>query len=341
MSDGKRKLSLAMIGAGRIGRVHAETIAFRLPEARLVAIADPNRDVAQRLAGEFEIARVVDGPNEIFDDPSIDAVLICSPTSTHSSLVQEAAAAGKHVFCEKPIDNHLARIDQALSAVERAGIKFQVGFNRRFDANPLRIRQAVASGEIGRPQRLHIISRDPAPPPLAFIATSGGMFLDMTTHDFDMARFLLDDEVEEIYTAGGVLIDPEIGKAGDLDTAVITLHFRGGAIGTIENSRQAVYGYDQRIEVFGSQGAIASGNRFANEAVVSSSTGIRREPPLNFFMDRYIASFAAELTAFVDAVINGKATPVNGNDGRIAAAMAVAARKSYDERRPVKVSEVS
>lgn len=341
MLNGNRRLSVGIIGAGRIGKVHAETIAFRLPQASAVAIADPNREAAERVAQHCGIPRVVGLPGEILADPSIEAVLICSPTTTHATLVLEAAAAGKHIFCEKPIDNNLERIDEVLATVERAGIKFQVGFNRRFDANFARVRQAVASGEIGRPQLLHIISRDPAPPPPSFIADSGGMFLDMAIHDFDMARFLLGDEVEEIYTAGGVLIDPEIGKAGDLDTAVITLRFRGGAIGTIDNSRKAVYGYDQRVEILGSEGSIATGNCYPNEAVISTSKSVRRDLPLNFFMDRYIASFAAELAEFVDAVLKGEPTPVNGTDGRIAAVMAIAARKSYDEQRPVKVTEVS
>ena len=224
--------------------------------------------------------------------------------------------------------------------MERAGVKLQVGFNRRFDSNFARVRQAVITGEIGTPHMLHIVSRDPAPPPLSYIKVSGGIFLDMTIHDFDMARFLIGDEVEEIYTAAAVRVDPEIGKAGDVDTAVMMLRFRNGVIGTIDNSRKAVYGYDQRAEVFGSAGAIATANVHPNLAVVSTAESVRRDLPLNFFMERYTESFANELSAFVEAVVEDKPTLVNGHDGRVPVVMALAARKSYEEGRPVKLSEV-
>jgi myo-inositol 2-dehydrogenase/D-chiro-inositol 1-dehydrogenase len=215
-----------------------------------------------------------------------------------------------------------------------------VGFNRRFDANFARVRQAVASGEIGVPQLMHIISRDPAPPPVSYVKVSGGIFLDMTIHDFDMARFLVSDEVEEVYTAGAVMVDPEIGKAGDLDTALLVLRFRNGVIGTIDNSRKAVYGYDQRVEILGSAGSIATGNCYPNQAVISTGKEIRRDLPLNFFMDRYTESFVEELRAFVTAVVEDKPTPVTGRDGRIPVVMGLAARKSYDEHRPVRLDEV-
>jgi myo-inositol 2-dehydrogenase/D-chiro-inositol 1-dehydrogenase len=220
-------------------------------------------------------------------------------------------------------------------------VQLQIGFNRRFDSNFARVRKAVLTGEIGTPRLLHIISRDPAPPPLAYIRSSGGIFLDMTIHDFDMARFLMGDEVEEIYTTAGVLVDPEIGRAGDLDTALIVLRFRNGAIGTIDNSRQAAYGYDQRAEILGSNGKIATENRYPNEAMVSTGKSIYTDLPLNFFMDRYTESFALELKAFTDAILEGRPTPVTGIDGRIPVVMALAARKSYDEHRPVLLSEVS
>ena len=205
--------------------------------------------------------------------------------------------------------------------------------------NFARVRQAVASGEIGTPHLMHIISRDPAPPPVSYVKVSGGMFLDMTIHDFDMARFLIGDEVEEIYTAAGVMVDPEIGKAGDLDTALVVLRFANGVIGTIDNSRKAVYGYDQRVEILGSQGAIATGNCYPNQAVISTATAVRRDLPLNFFMERYTESFANEMRAFVDAVLEDKPTPVTGIDGRIPVVMGLAARKSYDEHRPVRLDE--
>lgn len=337
----EKKLRIGIIGAGRIGRVHAETLAFRLPGATASSIADVKSDVARHVAERFRISRVVTDSKEIFNDPSVDAVLICSPTETHADLVVQAARAGKHIFCEKPIDHSLSKIDLALEEVRKSGVKFQVGFNRRFDANFARVRAAVTRGEIGTPHLMHIVSRDPGPPPISYIKASGGIFLDMTIHDFDMARFLMGDEVESIYAAGGVRVDPEIGKAGDLDTVLIVLQFKNGVIGTIDNSRKAVYGYDQRVEILGSKGAIATENRYPNQAILSTDTAIQRDLPLNFFMDRYTESFVAELQAFVRAVLDDKPTPVAGIDGRIAVVMALAARKSHDERRPVRLEEVS
>ena len=334
------RLNIGIIGAGRIGRVHAEALTFRVPEARLMAIADVSRDAAQHVAASLNIPRVADSAADILADPAIAAVLICSSTETHAALIAQAAAAGKHIFCEKPIAHHLREIDDALAAVAKAGVQLQIGFNRRFDANFARVRQAIASGEIGTPQLMHIVSRDPAPPPIAYIKVSGGIFLDMTIHDFDMARFLIGDEVEEIFTAGGVMVDPEIGAAGDLDTALLTLRFRNGAIATIDNSRKAAYGYDQRVEVFGSKGKIEAGNCYPNQAIISNGTNVYRDLPLNFFMDRYTESFTAELQSFVAAIRSGKTTAVTGIDGRIPVIMAMAARKSYDERRPVKLAEI-
>ncbi|MDP2999188.1 MAG: inositol 2-dehydrogenase [Bryobacterales bacterium] len=334
-----KKLNVGIIGAGRIGKVHADTIAFRLPEATAVAIADLNRKAAEDVAARCGIPKVAESSEEILADPRIEAVLICSSTGTHADLVVQAAEAGKHIFCEKPIDHSLAKIDRALAAVAKAGVKLQIGFNRRFDANFARVRQAVASGEIGTPHLMHIVSRDPAPPPVSYVKVSGGIFLDMTIHDFDMARFLIGDEVEEVYTAAGVMVDPEIGKAGDLDTALVVLRFKSGVIGTIDNSRKAVYGYDQRVEILGSQGSIATGNCYPNQALISTATEVRRDLPLNFFMDRYTESFANELRAFVGAVLEDKPTPVTGIDGRIPVVMGLAARKSYDERRPVRLDE--
>ncbi len=335
-----RRLRIGIIGAGRIGKVHAETLAFRLPEAQTLAITDVNRAAAERVAAHCGIRKVARDAAEIFADREIEAVLICSSTDTHAALVIEAARAGKHIFCEKPIDHSLERIDCALAAVEQAGVKLQVGFNRRFDANFARVRAAIAEGEIGRPHLLHIVSRDPSPPPVSYIKVSGGMFLDMTIHDFDMARFLIGDEAEEVHTMAGVMVDPEIGAAGDVDTAVIMMRFRNGVIATIDNSRKAVYGYDQRVEVLGSDGSISTGNCFPNEAVISTATAVRRDLPLNFFMERYAESFANELRAFVEAVLEGRPTPVTGRDGRIPVVMGLAARKSHEERRPVRLTEI-
>ena len=330
------RLRLALIGAGRIGKVHAETVAFGLPEAELVSITDLDREAAVQLAAHCAIPTVTASSDEIFADPHVDGVLICSSTDTHAGLIVQAARAGKHIFCEKPIAHDLAKIDAALEAVARAGVKLQIGFNRRFDANFARVRRAVETGEIGTPRLMHIVSRDPAPPPISYVKVSGGMFLDMTIHDFDMARFLIGDEVEEIFVSAGVMVDSRIGAAGDLDTAVIVMRFRNGVIGTIDNCREAVYGYDQRVEILGSLGRIATENCYPNQAEVSTGSEVRRDLPLNFFMERYRESFAAELRSFVDAVIHDKPTLVSGEDGRIPVLMGIAARRSYEEHRPVR-----
>ena len=336
-----KQLNVGIVGAGRIGKVHAETLAFRLPQVRTLAIADVNCEAAQAVASRCGIPTVYASAAEIFANREIEAVLICTSTDTHADLIVEAAAAGKHIFCEKPIAHSLTQIDRALKAVEQAGVKLQIGFNRRFDPNFARARHAVASGEIGNPRLMHIVSRDPAPPPISYIKVSGGMFLDMTIHDFDMARFLMADEVEEVYVAGGVMVDPEIGKAGDLDTAVIVLRFRNGVIGTIDNCRQAAYGYDQRVEILGSKGSVATQNCYPNQAVISTGTEIRTDLPLNFFMERYTESFANEIRDFVEVVRLDRPAPVSGLDGRQAVAIGLAALKSYQERRSVRVSEVT
>ena len=333
-------LNIGIIGAGRIGKVHAATLAYRIPGARVLAIADIDLAAAQQTAGQFCIPEAVADPAVVLENKDIDAVLISASTDTHARLTIEAAQAGKHIFCEKPIAHDLYEIDAALAAVAKAGVKLQIGFNRRFDANFARVRQAIVAGEIGTPALLHIISRDPSPPPVSYVKVSGGMFLDMTIHDFDMARFLVGAEVEEIYTQAAVTVDPAIGAAGDVDTAVIMLKYANGVIGTIDNCRRASYGYDQRVEVLGSKGAIATTNNYPNAATVSDGVSVRRDLPLNFFMDRYTESFANEIAAFVDAVLNGKPTPVTGHDGRVPVVMGLAAGKSYRDGRPVKLSEI-
>ena len=333
-------VNIGIIGAGRIGKVHARTVAYRIPAAKILAIADIDLPAAQQLAAHLSIPVATADYHAVLGDPQIQAVFICSATNTHAQFIEEAARAGKHIFCEKPIALNLKDIDSALEVVEQAGVKLQVGFNRRFDANFARVRHAVASGEIGRPALLHIISRDPAPPPIAYVKVSGGMFLDMTIHDFDMARFLIGAEVEEVYTQAAVTVDPAIGEAGDVDTAVVMLKFANGAIGTIDNCRRASYGYDQRVEVLGSKGSIATTNNYPNAAVVSDGDSVRRDLPLNFFMDRYTESFATEVAAFVDAVANDGLVPVTGRDARFPVVMGLAAMKSYREGRPVKLSEI-
>ncbi len=333
-------VKIGIIGAGRIGKVHAESLAMQVPEVEVVAIADYYLESAQKLAASLGIPQAAQDHQAILHNENVDAVVIASSTDTHAQFIIEAAQAGKHIFCEKPIDFNLNRIDAALAAVEDAGVKLQIGFNRRFDANFMRIKQAIESGEIGQPHLLHIISRDPTPPPLEYIKVSGGMFFDMTIHDFDMARFLL-GEVNEIYAAADVMVDPAIGQAGDIDTAVIMLKFENGVIGTIDNSRQAAYGYDQRVEVFGSKGAASCDNLFVDYVTISDGSNIRTGLPLNFFMDRYIPAYVNEMKAFARSIIEDLPPEVTGYDGRVPVLMAKAALKAYQEHRPVRLDEIT
>jgi len=334
------KVNVGIIGAGRIGKLHAEHLAYQIPEANIIAIADVFLEAAERCAADFQIPSAVKDYREIMENPDIEAVMICSSTDTHARMIEEAAAAGKHIFCEKPIDFDLDRIDKALEAVDKAGVKLQVGFNRRFDPNFKRVREVVAAGEIGTPHILRITSRDPEPPPIEYIKVSGGIFLDMTIHDFDMARYLIGSEVSEIYAAGGVMVDPGIGQAGDIDTAVITLRFANGTIGTIDNSRRAVYGYDQRVEVFGSEGMVAVSNNTPDTAVYSNAEGVHSSLPLFFFVERYTESYVAEMREFIECIQRDQTPSVTGIDGRIPVVMGYAAIKSYEENRPVKLSEI-
>ncbi|MGC9334260.1 MAG: inositol 2-dehydrogenase [Anaerolineae bacterium] len=336
----KAKTNVGLIGAGRIGRVHAENLVYRIPEAELAAVSDVFVQAAETLAGELGVPAVYSDHRHILEDKAIDAVLICSSTDTHAPFIEQAALAGKQIFCEKPIALDLDKIDRALAAVEEAGVKLMVGFNRRFDPNFRRVREVVTAGEVGDPHLLRITSRDPAPPPIEYVKISGGIFLDMTIHDFDMARFLIGSDVEQVYAAGNVLVDPQIGEAGDIDTALVTLHFANGVLGAIDNSRQAAYGYDQRVEVFGSGGVVSADNAYPNTVQIGDARRIQRDLPLNFFMDRYTEAYVNEMRAFVDAIVHDTPPPATGLDGRIAVVMGYAARKSYLEGRPVKLSEV-
>ena len=335
-----RQVNVGIIGAGRIGRVHAENLAYRIPEVKVVAIADIFVEAAEQCAADYGIPSAYGDHRAIMENDEIEAVVICSSTDTHSQFIKEAAAAGKHIFCEKPIDFDLDRIDRALEAVEQAGVKLQIGFNRRFDPSFKRVRDMVTGGEIGAPHLVHIISRDPAPPPIEYIKVSGGIFLDMTIHDFDMARYLIGSEVEEVYAAGGVMVDPKIGDAGDIDTALVSLRYANGAIGSIDNSRQAVYGYDQRVEVFGEKGGVIVANKTPDNAVFSNADGVHAAQPLYFFIERYTEAYVAEVREFVTCILEDKTPSVTGIDGRIPVVMGLAAWKSYRENRPVKLSEI-
>ncbi len=338
--NNQKVIRVGVIGAGRIGKIHAENLATRIPGVVVSAIADINQQAAQALAEKLHVANALSDYRKIIEDKNIDAVAVCSSTDTHADLIIAAANAGKHVFCEKPVDHSLDRIDKAINAVSKAGVQCQIGFNRRFDPNFKKLHDLVQSGKIGDLHILRITSRDPAPPPAEYVKLSGGMFLDMTIHDFDMARFLSGSEVEEVYAIGEVRVDPAIGAAGDIDTAVITLKFANGAIGTIDNSRKAVYGYDQRAEVFGSGGMAATANNTPNSSVYSNADGVVSEKPLYFFLERYMESFVAEMRDFINAIREGTPTPVNVFDGRKPVVIAMAATRSMLENRPVKLSEI-
>jgi len=337
----KTNLRFGVIGAGRIGKLHAQNLTTQIPGVEVAAIADVDLKAAHTLAEQLHIPVAVRDYHALLSNRSIDAVAICSSTNTHAKIIVEAAQAMKHIFCEKPIALDLENIDLALEAVHEAGVKLQIGFNRRFDPNFRKIRNLVAEGKIGTPHIIHITSRDPAPPPVSYIKVSGGMFLDMTIHDFDMARYLIGSEVEEVCTAAGVMIDPAIGEAGDVDTAIITLRFTNGVIGTIDNSRKAVYGYDQRVEVFGSNGMIQAHNNSPDQDVYFNAEGIHSARPLYFFLERYMQSYIAEMTEFVHSIRDDTNPPVTGLDGRIPVVIGMAAKKSYLEHRPVRLSEIT
>lgn len=337
----QNNLRFGVIGAGRIGKLHAQNLATRISGAEVAIIADVDRNAAQTLAEQLHIPTVVDDYHLLLADPRIDAVAICSSTDTHAQIIIEAAQAGKHIFCEKPIDLRLEKIEAALEAVKKAGVKLQIGFNRRFDPNFRKVRTMVAEGKIGTPHIIRITSRDPAPPPLSYVQVSGGMFLDMTIHDFDMARYLSGSEVEEVYAAAAVMVDPAIGDAGDVDTAVIVLRFANGAIGTIDNSRKAIYGYDQRVEVFGSKGMVQAHNNTPDNDVYFDAEGVHSAKPLYFFLERYMESFIAEMQEFVKSIQEDTPPAVTGIDGHIPVVIAMAAKKSYLEHRPVKLSEIT
>ena len=329
-----------LIGTGRIGRLHAENLRFRLPEADLVAVADVDEASARSCAARYGIADFGTDYRKVLERPDVRAVIVCSSTDTHTRIIEEAAALGKHVFCEKPIDADLGRIDRAVAAVKKAGVILQVGFNRRFDPNFRRIRQAVERGDLGTVHQVHIISRDPGPPPIEYVRRSGGMFMDMTIHDFDMAPYLVGDEVVEVFATGGVRVDPAIGEAGDIDTATILLRFKGGAVGVIENCRKAVYGYDQRAEVFGSGGSIRAENNHPNNVTFAAGDNVRRDLPLHFFLERYAESYVIELRDFYQAIRTGGPSPVSGEAGRVPVVLAMAATRSLKENRPVRVAEI-
>jgi len=335
-----KQLNIGIIGAGRIGKVHIQSITYNVPTAKVLGITDVFKNGLQELADKYGIEKVYADYKEMLADKDIDAVLVCSSTDTHADISIEAAKAGKHVFCEKPVDLTPEKVKAVIDAVAEAGVKLQVGFNRRFDHNFAHVRSLINEGKVGNLELIKINSRDPEPPPAEYAAVSGGMFLDMTIHDFDMARFLAGSDVTEVYASATCLVDPAIGEAGDVDTAIINLKFENGALGVIDNSRRAAYGYDQRIEVFGSLGAAMASNDTPTNVTVMNSDGVTTDKPLYFFLERYMQSFRDEMVQFVDAVLNDKPTPTTGLDGLNSILVALAAKKSVKEGRPVKISEI-
>jgi len=334
-------IKIGIIGAGRIGKIHADNL-LRHPNAEIAAVSDlfagPELEAWAAARG---IGMLTKDSSEIIRNPLIDAVFICSTTDTHVPLIKQAAEAGKHIFCEKPISMSIDETEAALEAVKQAGVKLQIGFNRRFDHNFKRVREHVVGGAIGEPHIVKITSRDPSPPPKEYIRVSGGLFMDMAIHDFDMARYVTGSEVTEVYAQGGVLVDPVFAEYDDVDTAIITLKFASGALGVIDNSRKAAYGYDQRVEVFGSKGSVSIANDHPSTAVVSTEAGIVSDKPLHFFLERYMQAYADEVQQFIDSLVSGAPLAVDGEDGLQAERIALAAKLSYKLNRAVKLSELA
>ena len=329
---------IGLLGCGRIGAMHAELVSRRVPGTALAAVYDVFDDAAGAIAGAFG-ARQASSAAELIESENVDAVAICSSTDTHIDLLVDVAAAGKPAFVEKPLSLDLAEVDRGIAAATEAQIPVQIGFNRRFDAAHRQVRDRVAAGDVGDVHLVRISSRDPDPPPIAYIEVSGGIFCDMTIHDFDMARFVTGSDAVEVYATGAVRVDPAIGEAGDLDTAVVVVTHASGAVTTIDNSRRAVYGYDQRVEAFGSGGMATSQNPPATTALYWGAAGSHGPPLPYFFLERYTASYLAEWDAFV-AMVHGAPSPVGLVDGRAPLVMGLAAWASVREGRPVPVSEI-
>ena len=335
-------INVGIIGAGRIGKVHCESIMRYVKNATVKAVADPFlNDETIAWAKGLGIEEFYEDYHKILEDDDIQAVLICSSTDTHSTISLEAIAAGQHIFCEKPIDHDVNKILEVKKALENSNVKYQVGFNRRFDHNFKAARKAVEGGQIGDLNILKVCSRDPGAPPVSYIKVSGGIFLDMTIHDFDMVRFMSGSEVEEVFAYGAVLVDPAIGEAGDIDTAVISMKLANGAIAVIDNCRRASYGYDQRVEAFGSLGQVAIGNDSESTAVISDANGVRGEVPLNFFLERYMGAYVEEITEFIDCIVNDKEVSVGLDCGLQPVLIGLAAKKSLVTGMPVKIADIA
>jgi myo-inositol 2-dehydrogenase / D-chiro-inositol 1-dehydrogenase len=332
-----KRVRLGIIGVGEIGTVHATNIVRDVPGAELAAVADVRVEKARELARTLGVAKSYGRTEELLADRDVEAVLICTTPDSHAELLIAAAAAGKHIFCEKPLGLEPVAAQKALASVAAAGVLLQVGFNRRFDASFKRIKEHLDAGKLGTPHSVHIISRDPEPPGKEYYLLSGGILLDMTIHDFDLARHFIGDEVVEVYVAGSTLIAPWLAEHDDADTIAIVLKFSRGAVGLISNSCKAVFGYDQRVEVFGERGMVSASNPLADTTAFMNEEGNRSPPLLHFFTERYRASYAEEIRSFVDSVANGTEPAVTGRDGLIGIQIATAARQSMRTGAPVRL----
>lgn len=328
----KNKVNVGVIGLGRIGKLHVHNITAQIPDIKLIGVSDIIENSLQEVSQKYDIPIIKNDYRYLLDNKEIDAVVVCSSTDTHAKIMIEAAQAGKDIFCEKPIALDLKEINRALEVVKTEGVKLQIGFNRRFDPSFQKAKEMVQQGKIGKPHIVKITSRDPAPPPIEYIKVSGGIFLDMTVHDFDMIRYLLDDEVKELMAVGSCLVNPEISKYNDIDTAIITFQYKNGGWGIIDNSRQAVYGYDQRVEVFGSEGCIQVANKKPTEVTIYGTESTTSDKPLYFFLERYNESYINEMKHFVACIQNDRNPSVSGYDGKMAAIMGYAAKESFSKK---------
>ncbi|KAI0563818.1 Myo-inositol dehydrogenase [Gracilaria domingensis] len=338
-ADDSNAVGIGIIGCGRIGQCHARSICTSIPNAKLVCVSDVFESAALKLAKTYKVPMACTDPHDLINNPAVQAVIVCSPTDTHAEIIKASATAGKHIFCEKPVDKNLqiiADLEQVLA--KHPECKFFLGFQRRFDKNFKHAKSVADSGAIGKPIKLHLTSRDPAPPPVGYLKQSGGLFLDMSSHDFDMARFLTGSNVVSI-SAVGIADNPEIGAIGDLDHTLVTATFENGCIATIDNSRASALGYDQRAEFFGTKGSVNVGNVHPHTCDSTDKDGYHSDSPLNFFMERYADAYVEEMKAFVDVVVNDTPVPCGIEDGKLTVLYAAMANLSIKEKRSVLISE--
>lgn len=334
-----KTINIGILGLGRIGKIHLENLT-KWEGVKVLAAMNPSKE-GQSSAHRFNVPLVTSDEDAVINHPDINAIIVCSPTNAHADQVIKAAKAGKAIFCEKPLDLSLEKVRQTLQVVKEANVPLMLAFNQRMDPNFASVKQQINEGRVGNIHTVHITSRDPEPPPISYIKTSGGLFMDMTIHDFDMARFIIGKEVVEVFAKGYNLIDPEIGKAGDIDTGIIVLTFEDNITVIIENSRKAVYGYDQRLEVFGSLGMVKADNPLKTTTTYVDEHGTHLPRLLDHFMERYVVSYQREMAAFIGALQKNQAMPITGEDGLKAMIIAEAANRSVKLKRPVLMSEVS